>query len=146
MAQLPTLVEAALGLAIVFLVQSLSLLISGFQELVATLLGWRSRHLQCSLGQMMRNQPAEARESIGSRRAPRSRPWWARLYGNELLQSLSHRSETPLAHARRRLGWVLAGLRGALHARQPAVDHLRAGALPANLAHIEPDTFAAVLV
>jgi hypothetical protein len=27
-----------------------------------------------------------------------------------------------------------------------AVDHLRAGALPANLAHIEPVTFAAALV
>lgn len=136
MALLPTLVEAALGLAIVFLV--VSLLISGLQELVATLLGWRSRHLQRSLGQMMRNQAAEARGIDGAEESAAVQALVARLYGHDLLQSLSHRSEIPLAQARRRLARVLAGLRGAPPARIPA--------LPANLAHIEPDTFAAVLV
>lgn len=144
MALLPTLVEAALGLAIVFLV--VSLLISGLQELVATLLGWRSRHLQRSLGQMMRNQAAEARGIDGAEESAAVQALVARLYGHDLLQSLSHRSEIPLAQARRRLARVLAGLRGTPPARKPAAEPLRVPALPANLAHIEPDTFAAVLV
>jgi hypothetical protein len=143
-ALLPTLVEAALGLAIVFLV--VSLLIAGLQELVATLLGWRSRHLQRSLGQMMRNQAAEARGIDGAEEGAAVHALVARLYGHDLLQSLSHRSEIPLAQVRRRLGRGLAGLLARLPGCPAVADHPPAGALPANLAHIEPDTFAAVLV
>ena len=127
MSLLPTLVEAALGLAIVFLL--VSLLVSGLQEGLASLLGWRSRHLQRSLGQMMRNHASEAQGLDGANDAAAAQALVARFYASDLLQSLNHRSDSRLAGLRRRF------------CRGPS-----RGLATANLAHIEPETFAAVLV
>ncbi|NER20509.1 MAG: hypothetical protein F6J86_18320 [Symploca sp. SIO1B1] len=74
---LPTVLNIAIGLIIIYLV--FSLIASEIQELIATLLEWRAKHLKNVIAQLLGKGSSDD-------------PLVSKIYNNPLIQSLNHKS------------------------------------------------------
>jgi large-conductance mechanosensitive channel len=80
----PIIVDVSIGMIIIYL--SAAVVVSGVQELLATLLKWRSQHLKESILQIMLDQDVDD-EELKKAESMRNN-----IYKNPLIQSMNHRS------------------------------------------------------
>lgn len=84
MMNLPVIVDVGIGLVIIYI--SGALMVSGIQELIATILQWRSQHLKESILQIMLGQNV-SNEDIQKAIIMREK-----IYENPIIQSMNHTS------------------------------------------------------
>jgi hypothetical protein len=99
---LPFVLDVAIGLVFTYLI--LSLLASELQELLATLLQWRAKHLKDSIEVLMAG-------GTGSRHEDQVKDLVSRLYNDPLLKNINQEAKGMLARGFRRISRLIPGNR-----------------------------------